>query len=145
MDYNDALELATRKHEGQFRKHTGEPYISHPIAVADKFVDDTLAEDGIIHIDEDCRLVAILHDTIEDTDLTVHALRYEYGLDEHLIESLIAITRKESETYLDFILRCKGNKNARGVKIEDILHNLTNLEKGNMRDKYAMALYILDI
>lgn len=132
-------------HEGQYCKKSGEPYIMHPLAVANMFVDDTYASDGIVNIDTDCAIVAILHDAIEDTDLSIDALRLDYNPSDDIINALIAITRNNDEPYLDYILRCKRNRIAKKVKIEDILHNLSSLEKGNMRDNYIMTLYILDI
>lgn len=42
MNFQDALKLATEAHEGQVRKYSGLPYITHPMAVADKFEDEYL-------------------------------------------------------------------------------------------------------
>jgi GTP pyrophosphokinase len=146
MDYNDALELATRKHDGQYRRYTGEPYISHPIAVASNFIDQyDMFTDECDYTNTNCAIVSILHDTIEDTDLTIETLKTDYSPNDYIIDALIAITRNDGEPYLKYILRCKRNKIATEVKIEDLLHNLSDLEKGNMRDKYIMALYILGI
>jgi GTP pyrophosphokinase len=146
MDYNDALELATRKHDGQYRRYTGEPYISHPIAVASNFIDQyDMFTDECDYTNTNCAIVSILHDTIEDTDLTIETLKTDYNPNDYIIDALIAITRNDGEPYLKYILRCKRNKIATEVKIEDLLHNLSDLEKGNMRDKYIMALYILGI
>lgn len=67
-----ALEFATEAHSGQIRKYTGEPYINHPIAVcelvkkADHYNDYMLA-------------AALLHDTVEDTDVTIDDIRNEFG------------------------------------------------------------------
>lgn len=146
MDYNDALELATKKHEGQYRRYTGEPYISHPIAVASNFMyQHDMFTDEHDRIDTNRAIVAILHDTIEDTDLTIVSLKTDYNPNDYIVDALVAITRNDGEPYLEYILRCKRNEIAKDVKIEDIHHNLSTLEKGNMRDKYIMALYILDI
>lgn len=131
MNYKQALELATIKHDGQYRKGTHQPYITHPIAVTSKFEDET-------H-----RIVAILHDTLEDTDLTMYELIRDYRLSDEIEDALRAITRDPNETYLNFILRIKENKIATNVKIEDLKHNLSDLGKGNLREKYIMALYIL--
>ena len=65
-----AVEVAKKAHEGQFRK-TGEPYIIHPLAVK-----KILEEWGM---DEDTIIAGILHDTIEDTDLTLDDIRNEFG------------------------------------------------------------------
>ena len=65
-----AVEVARKAHEGQFRK-TGEPYIVHPLAVK-----KILEEWGM---DEDTIIAGILHDTIEDTSLTLEDIRKEFG------------------------------------------------------------------
>jgi (p)ppGpp synthase/HD superfamily hydrolase len=131
MNYKQALELATQKHKDQYRKNSHDSYITHPIAVASKFFSKTY------------KIVAILHDTIEDTDLTIHDLIRDYQLIPEIINALEAITKKSEETYLNFILRIKKNKIATAVKIEDLEHNLSDLNQGNLREKYIMALYIL--
>jgi hypothetical protein len=133
MNYNDALKLATEKHKGQFRKVSGEDYITHPISVANKFED------------ENRKIVAVLHDTIEDTDLTLGDLR-RFGLDRKLIFYIDILTKKDNQTYLDYILHIRGYKIPREIKIEDLKHNLSDnpLTKCS-KDKYIMALYILGV
>lgn len=130
MNYKDATKLATRKHKGQYRKGGG-LYISHPLAVAERFDD------------EDYKIVAILHDTLEDTDLTTYELVRDYRPKAEVLEALEAITKTEGQTYLDFILQVRKNKIATAVKIEDLNHNLSDLGNGNLREKYLMALYVL--
>ena len=65
-----AVQIATKAHEGQLRK-TGEPYIIHPLAVK-----KILEEWGM---DEDTIIAGILHDTVEDTDLTLNDIKNEFG------------------------------------------------------------------
>ena len=65
-----AIEVAKKAHEGQLRK-TGEPYIIHPLAVK-----KILEEWGM---DEDTVIAGVLHDTVEDTDLTLDDIRKEFG------------------------------------------------------------------
>ncbi|HSO49453.1 MAG TPA: HD domain-containing protein, partial [Acidimicrobiia bacterium] len=65
-----AYELARRSHEGQLRK-TGDPYITHPVTVA-----LMLAEYGL---DEQTLAAAFLHDTVEDTSLTIADISKEFG------------------------------------------------------------------
>jgi len=137
MNYEQALKLATKMHDGQLRKNSGLPYITHPIAVADVFR-------GIHNYYCDiCRIVAILHDTIEDTILTLDELDKKYAPNRDIINALRAITKTEGQTYLDFILQVKENEIATCVKIEDIKHNLSDLKDGNLKEKYLMALWIL--
>lgn len=132
MNYNQALEIAKKYHHGQYRRVSGLPYVSHPMAVADKF------EDKIY------KIVAVLHDTIEDTKLTTFDLSSKYKLNMNIVMAIQAMTRRNDQTYLDYILTCKANEIACLVKIEDIKHNLSDSPAKNKVDKYLMALYILE-
>lgn len=131
MNYDEALKLATEKHKYQKRKISGDDYIIHPLAVANKFDD------------EDYKIVSILHDTIEDTDLTLEDLR-NYGLSEELIFYIDILTKKDKQPYLQYILQTKKYKITKEIKIEDLKHNLSdNPPTKCSEDKYLMALYIL--
>lgn len=131
MDYNEALKLASKMHKGQLRKYSGDEYITHPLTVANRFRD------------ESHKIVAILHDTIEDTRLTIDQLIY-MGLDIELVKSIDILTKKENQDYLDYIFLVKSDKIARRVKIEDIKHNLSDLKDGCLKSKYNLALYVLE-
>ena len=74
-----ALEFATKMHEGQVRKYTGEEYITHPVAVAD-IVEIYLDKKG--YTEEEIMMaieVAILHDTVEDTVATMESVEGLFG------------------------------------------------------------------
>jgi (p)ppGpp synthase/HD superfamily hydrolase len=74
-----ALEFATKMHEGQVRKYTGEEYITHPVAVAD-IVEIYLDKKG--YTEEEIMTaieVAILHDTVEDTVATMESVEGFFG------------------------------------------------------------------
>jgi len=133
MNFRQALEIAREYHYGQRRARSGLPYITHPMAVAEAFED------------EECKIVAVLHDAVEDTKLTSWDLSDKYGLDMNSVLYLERLTRRKGELYLDYILRCKALDVSRRVKIEDLKHNLSDLENGSLRDKYIMALYILNL
>lgn len=105
-----ALQIARTAHLGQTDK-SGHPYIRHPIAVAFAFQDE-------IHI-----AVALLHDVVEDTSITLQALREE-GFPEDIIEAVDAITRRSGENYADYLNRVKENPIARAVKLQDLEHNM---------------------
>ena len=132
MNYDQALELAKRYHHGQVRKKSGFPYVTHPIAVAGQFED------------ENYKIVAVLHDTLEDTKLTSYDLIMGHGLNMNLVVAIQTLTHLKADSYLNYILKCKNNSIAKAVKIEDIRHNMSDLESGSLRDKYMMALYILE-
>jgi hypothetical protein len=129
--YNDALQLATKCHSGQKRKYTGEPYITHPIAVASKFIDETY------------KIVAVLHDVVEDTDITVSDLM-RHGYSTEICVAIYHITQEPNTIYLDYILKVKKNPIALAVKRADLLHNISTLKNGSLYDKYMLALWILD-
>ena len=69
------------------------------------------------------RIVAVLHDVLEDTEYSVEDLR-EAGYSEKILKSLIRITRGKGEPYEDFIERVKADSLARRVKIADLRDNL---------------------
>ncbi len=132
MNYQEALQLATEKHKGQKRKMRDKEYITHPIAVASHFISDPY------------RIVAVLNDTIEDTDLTLEDLR-NHGLEDELIIAVDILTHKKGQTYLDYILLCGKDEMTRQIKIADLKHNLSdNPTSKCAEDRYIMALYILN-
>lgn len=133
MKYKIALKIATELHEGQIRKVSGLPYIVHPIAVADKFDD------------EDLKVCAVLHDVIEDTSMTIRTLMQFYDLSNKQAKILNSLTKKKSIAYNEYIMDFEYDFNARMIKIEDIKHNLSDLENGHQRDKYLLALHVLEI
>jgi (p)ppGpp synthase/HD superfamily hydrolase len=104
-----ALELALEAHIGQ-RDKAGKAYISHPIRVMKNV--DTKQE----------KITALLHDVIEDSYLEFEELE-KYFSDE-VVRAVACLTKKENESYEQFIERAKENPIARKVKIEDIRDNL---------------------
>jgi hypothetical protein len=104
-----ALQIAARAHEGQVDKH-GQPYVLHPLRVM------SAVEDG------EARIVAILHDVIEDTSVTADDLRRE-GFGEPILEALDRLTRRKDEPYAEYVIRCKGHEIARRVKLADLDDN----------------------
>ena len=102
--------IARKAHAGQVDK-AGEDYFNHPKRVADNFYED----DDII--------VALLHDVIEDTSVTLDQLKNE-GFSEAIINALDAITKKEGESYDQFIERVKDNPIALKVKLADLRDNM---------------------
>ena len=69
------------------------------------------------------KIVALLHDTIEDTFVTADYLK-EYGFSNDVIEAVLALSRQENETYAQFIMRASKNEIAKEVKISDLEDNL---------------------
>jgi (p)ppGpp synthase/HD superfamily hydrolase len=104
-----ALQIAARAHEGQLDKH-GQPYILHPLRVM-------AAVEG-----EEARIVAILHDVIEDTSVTTDDLRQE-GFGDTVLEALDRLTHRKDEPYAEYVIRCKGHEIARRVKLAELEDN----------------------
>jgi len=69
-------------------------------------------------------------------------LNTEDGLE--IIDALKILNKNNYSSYLEFTLAAKENYYARLVKIADIIHNLSDLTKGSMKEKYELALYILN-
>ncbi len=127
-----AVEMAKKAHEGQFRK-TGEPYIIHPMAVK-----KILEEWGM---DEDTIIAGILHDTVEDTDLTLADIKAEFGESvAFLVDGVTKLSTartgmRDIDTYLpetrDNFLRLMialgDDIRVLIIKLADRLHNLRTL------------------
>ena len=127
-----AVEIAERAHEGQFRK-TGEPYIVHPLAVK-KILEDW-------GMDEDTVIAGILHDTVEDTDLTLNDIKAEFGESvAFLVDGVTKLSTarngmRDIDTYLpqtkDNFLRLMialgDDIRVLIIKLADRLHNLRTL------------------
>ena len=127
-----AKRICREKHEGQVDK-CGQPYWMHPFAVAD-------AVEG-----DDAKTVANLHDVVEDTDATLEWLLGQ-GFPAHIVDAVDAITRRDGESYDDFVTRAGRNGIARKVKIADLRHNLDPAREGStpeMRERYELALEYL--
>lgn len=139
-----ALKIAKKAHKGQFRNDKITPYITHPIAVA-KQLTPPIWNYYDKHTEQLQRSAALLHDVLEDSDITAEDLLKE-GIDPFVINVVKILTKKKFEPYIEYILNIKKNYMAQSIKIEDIKHNLSTLDPKNktMKDKYELALYILE-
>lgn len=123
-----ASKIAYKAHEGQTDK-AGVPYIFHPIHIAEQ-----------MDSEESC-VVALLHDVIEDSDITLEILSKYFN--DNIIAALKVLTKKENDDYVMYIKRVKTNKLATKVKIKDLEHNrdLTRLDEVTDRDKKRSMKY----
>lgn len=135
-----ALEFATKAHAGQTRKFTGVPYITHPVAVA-KIAKDAVSKFETTFSKDLLEAVALLHDVLEDTAVTYDELLHVFGKD--VADRVRILTKVPGETYLQAILRAKGDDVTKIVKLADNIHNSSDLKPGSLRDKYEMSMYIL--
>jgi (p)ppGpp synthase/HD superfamily hydrolase len=110
----DAIALAAHWHRGQrYPSVTGEPFILHPLRV-------------MLRLDsDDARIVAVLHDVLEDTACSAVDLR-RAGYSEQVIEALDRLTRRDGEVYEPYIERIAEDTLTRQVKLADLTDNLAN-------------------
>jgi (p)ppGpp synthase/HD superfamily hydrolase len=89
----------------------------------------------MLEMDSDSeRVVAVLHDVLEDSPITPDQLRDE-GFSKEVVAALECLTRREGETYEVFIERAKGNPLARRVKLADIVDNMNIRRIGHLTDR----------
>lgn len=134
--YDKALDIATKAHADQVDK-AGVSYIHHPIHVASMVSG------------EKAKVVALLHDVIEDSSYTLDDLR-KNGMDEEIIEAVSILTKPKNKSYDEYLKKVKENQLAREVKLADLQHNsdLTRLSKVCEADlkrveKYKNAIVFL--
>ena len=130
-----AINIAYNAHMGQTDKF-GIPYIFHPMHLAESM--DT---------EEEC-IVAILHDVVEDTDISFDVLEKDFS--STIIEALKLLTHDKTVPYKEYIKNLKDNPIAKKVKLADLMHNsdISRLEHITEKDyvrleKYKNALQIL--
>ncbi len=104
-----AINIAYKAHEGQLDR-SGIPYIFHPMHVAEQMTTE-----------ETC-IVAILHDVVEDTDVTLDELK-EAGFSENVINAINLLTHRDEVPYLDYVRALKDDPIASVVKLADLNHN----------------------
>lgn len=105
-----AAVICVTKHAGQ-RDKMGSAYFQHPMRVAMRCGND------------EEKMVALLHDTIEDTDVTVEYLLAE-GFPQSIVDGVLSVTKCKGESYEDFVARARQNALGRAVKIHDLEDNL---------------------
>ena len=130
-----AMIIAFNAHLNQIDK-SGVPYIYHPIHVAEQM--DT---------EEEC-IVALLHDVVEDTDITFADLEKEFS--PSVIEALKLLTRDKTVDYMEYVEKVKTNPIARKVKLVDLMHNsdesrlnAVTLKDEERHKKYIKAISII--
>lgn len=109
-----AEKIATEAHDGQYRRGGVIPYIVHPKAVVERVGDDS-----------DARVVAWLHDVIEDTEVTAENL-IQFGIPHHLVTEVELLTKSSETRYEDYLERVAESQLATKVKIADMLSNLAD-------------------
>lgn len=140
MIYTDltkkALKISFNAHKNQVDK-SGMPYVFHPFHLAEQMDDEYSV------------CVALLHDVVEDTDITVEELITK-GFPKEVINAIELMTHSDSVPYLDYVKAIKNNPIACKVKLADLKHNsdLSRLDKIDDKalkraEKYKKAIEIL--
>ena len=131
-----AYAIALAAHKGQVDK-VGVDYINHPLTVSKNC--NTEKE----------KIVALLHDVLEDTLVTKEDLLQFF--DTEIVEAVYLLTHKEEDSYMDYLAKIKANPLAKAVKIQDLKHNMdlsrfsNPIEKDYARveNKYKPAMEFL--
>jgi (p)ppGpp synthase/HD superfamily hydrolase len=116
-----AIALACESHRGQIDK-AGQPYILHPLRLM-------LACDSTPE-----RIVAVLHDVVEDSSVTLDQLR-DLGFDSSIVCAIDCLTRRHDESYDAFIDRIASNTLATRVKLRDLRDNLDLSRLSSLSDE----------
>lgn len=133
-----AMTLAYEAHHGQVDQ-AGVPYILHPVHLVEQMEDEISC------------CVALLHDTVEDTQVTFEQL--EQMFPEAVMDALKLLTHRKEVPYLDYVRAIGKNPIAVKVKLADIAHNsdqtrlagcgMTEEVRAYFRDKYTKARAVL--
>lgn len=134
-----AMRVAYEAHHGQ-TDNSGVPYIFHPIHLAEGMDDELSA------------CVALLHDVVEDTDVTLEELCKRFP--KEVTDAVALLTHEKGTDYLDYVRRIRENPIAKKVKLADLAHNSdetrcigSGMSQEKMlyfRKKYAAARAVLE-
>lgn len=116
-----AIKLASIKHYGQKDK-SNKPYLFHLLYVMNN-VNDLNA-----------KIVGVLHDILEDTDITRNDL-LNYGFSEEIVIAVEILTKPKNQKYMDYIENIKSNNIAKKVKLIDLKHNMDLTRLSEISDK----------
>lgn len=133
-----AIKTAYNAHMGQCDQ-SGIPYIFHPFHLAEQMTDEVTA------------CIALLHDVLEDTEMTLPELEAEFP--SEVTDAVQLLTHDSSDDYLEYVRRLCKNPLARKVKIADLAHNSDETRLSSVtpdpaqlkhwRTKYAAAKKII--
>ena len=118
-----ALRLCFDSHKEQVDK-TGLPYVFHPFHLAEQ-MDDEIST-----------VCALLHDVVEDTELTLSDIK-EMGFPDEVVEVLSLLTHESNLPYMDYVKKLSVNPIATKIKIADLTHN-NDLTRLDVIDDYAL-------
>ncbi len=151
-----AFEVADEAHAGVFRK-SGEPYIEHPLAVA-----LWLAK---LRVGFECIAAALLHDVVEDTDVSLQKIRNKFGsviarlvdgvtkfdavdqadIEDEIVRARVKKQNQQAETFRKLLLTMAEDPRVALIKLADRLHNLRTLDSMRSEKQLAIARETMDI
>jgi GTP pyrophosphokinase len=141
----EAYRVAEEAHEGQVRK-SGEPFIEHPLAVAEILAD--------LRLDTTTLTAALLHDTVEDTEVTLGRIQQGFGDDvARIVDGLTKLDRLEfrtrelaqAENVRKMIVAMAGDIRVLLIKLADRLHNMRTVQALSPGKQRRMATETLEI
>ena len=154
-----AILLAVQSHEGQFDAD-GTPHILHSLEVMFAVKNELDALDEVqtpkqvpvlAATKEELLIAAVLHDVVEDTSVTLDAVREKFGAT--VADLVDSVTRRIGESYRDFIYRARASHGGRVIKVADLLHNIGRLPRIKVANpkwhdkldyKYRIALNVIN-
>ena len=131
-----AYAIAYIAHKGQVDK-AGVDYINHPLSVSNKCKN------------EKEKIVGLLHDVVEDTNVTLDDLRLFF--DDEIVEAISILTHDPNDDYFVYLSKIKNNELAKAVKLADLEHNMdlsrlpnpTDSDIKRLENKYKPAYHFL--
>lgn len=150
LELEHAIDVATKAHAGQKRK-SGEPYISHPLNVAATLIEWEMDIDSV--------LAGILHDTVEDTELTLEAIESSFGRDvAFLVDGVTKVSQARSgmrdlESYLPstkdnltkLMIAVGRDVRVLIIKLADRLHNMRTLDHMSVEKQKKIARETMEV
>ncbi len=150
LELDHAVDIATEAHKGQKRK-SGEPYIIHPIAVASTLIDWGMDIDSVI--------AGVLHDTVEDTEVSLEHIESLFGKDvAFLVDGVTKVSQARAgmQDLAEYLPQTKDNLSklliAVGqdvrvliIKLADRLHNLETLQHMSKEKQIKIARESLEV
>ena len=124
-----AIYIAVQAHSGKLDKG-GSPYILHPLRVM------------LTMVTTEEKIIAVLHDVIEDSSFTIQQLK-QNGFSKKVLDAVSLLTKKENQSYQDYISVIKKNPLAAKIKLADLKDNMniTRLKKVTESDKLRIKKY----
>ncbi|MEL6821495.1 MAG: GTP pyrophosphokinase [Calditrichota bacterium] len=120
-DLARAIDIASSAHLDQTDR-SGAPYILHPLRIMFNMTS------------EDSRIVAMLHDVVEDTDWTLEQLQ-EVGFSNTVLKAVDLLTHTDGSDYFDYVRRLASSAIAIEVKLGDLTDNMNILRLETLKDK----------